>query len=210
MIRHWFLSFLSLSLLSGCAELHVGRTYLSEMEHDDSTFFSPSDDFPIVAGDTGRNWISDDERRERTPAAEEEDFDARKSRYLKQELKDLEGLQSEDSLAFYERHKGQLTTTSERIYFLKLPSYERKDYLLSRGFIEETKPKLDYKENLLAVRNNDILLGMKKDDVLSSWGKPLRVEVAGNPRHENERWLYRMNGASKYIYFESGEVQGWE
>ena len=41
-------------------------------------------------------------------------------------------------------------------------------------------------------------------------GKPMRVEIAGNPRYENERWLYRMNGASKYIYFESGQVQGWE
>jgi hypothetical protein len=51
---------------------------------------------------------------------------------------------------------------------------------------------------------------MKKGQVMASIGRPSKVEVAGNPQDENERWLYHMNGASKYIYFESGEVQGWE
>jgi hypothetical protein len=59
-------------------------------------------------------------------------------------------------------------------------------------------------------RNDEVAIGMRKPDVLDSLGKPLRVEIAGNPRHENERWLYRLNGAPKYIYFEAGEVQGWE
>jgi hypothetical protein len=51
---------------------------------------------------------------------------------------------------------------------------------------------------------------MSKTQVLQSWGEPARVDIAGNPSNENERWLYSMNGASKYIYFEAGEVQGWE
>ena len=60
------------------------------------------------------------------------------------------------------------------------------------------------------IRSNDVSLGMNKNDVLESMGRPLQVEIAGNPRNENERWLYDLNGASKYIYFEAGEVQGWE
>jgi hypothetical protein len=45
---------------------------------------------------------------------------------------------------------------------------------------------------------------------MNTFGRPTRVEVAGNPSYENERWLYSVNGATKYIYFESGRVEGWE
>ncbi len=51
---------------------------------------------------------------------------------------------------------------------------------------------------------------MSKNDIVASLGKPARVEIAGNPSYENERWVYQFNGSSKYIYFESGVVQGWE
>lgn len=203
--------YLALLTLTSCADLHIGRSYLSEMEHDDSTFFSPREDFPIVAGDSGRYWLSDQERKQRTPASSDEQFEDLKTLHLKKELRDLEGLQSEENLALYEQYRKNLSTISEKIFFLKLPPYERKDYLEARGFISAPKgPTYSVQERMFAVRNQDVVLGMRKDEVLSSIGKPLRVEVAGNPRNENERWLYRMNGASKYIYFESGEVQGWE
>jgi hypothetical protein len=195
----------------GCTQFQTGRTYLSEMENDDSTFFNPKEDFPIVAGDTGRYWTSEKERRARTPASEDDLMEDRTTRALRAELKSLEAGQSEEGLEFYEKHKHQLTTPSEKIYFLKLANAERREYLMTRGFIAEPSANsYTPREKLFAVRKQDILLGMKKTDVMESWGKPLRVEVAGNPRNENERWLYKMNGASKYIYFESGEVQGWE
>lgn len=202
---------LLLTLPIGCAQFHTGRTYLSEMEQDDSRFFNPKEDFPIVAGDTGRDWSTEAEIRSRVPASENDLMEDRHSRALKSELRSLERSQSDESLEFYEKHKHQFGTVSEKIYFLKLPPRERKDYLLSRGFIEEPKtPLYTANETMFAVKRHDILLGMKKNEVLDSWGKPVRVEIAGNPRNENERWLYNMNGASKYIYFESGEVQGWE
>jgi hypothetical protein len=53
-------------------------------------------------------------------------------------------------------------------------------------------------------------MGMSKDEVLDQLGRPRKVEVAGNPANENERWGYLANGAMKYIYFESGYVEGWE
>lgn len=202
---------LLLTLPVGCAQFHTGRSFLTEMERDDSTFFEPRNDFPVVAGDTGRDWRTDKEMRARTPAGMQDIEESRTSRYLKSELRSLESNQSEEALEFYDKHKHQFATTSEKIYFLKLPQRERRDYLLSRGFIEEPKvPLYNQRETAFAVRKQDILLGMKKNDVLESWGKPLRVEIAGNPRNENERWLYKMNGASKYIYFESGQVEGWE
>lgn len=202
---------LLLTLPVGCAQFHTGRTYLSEMEHDDSTFFEPRNDFPVVAGDTGRDWRSDKEMRARTPASMDDLEESRATRYLRNELRALEAGQSEEALEFYDKHKHQLATTSEKIYFLKLPVRERREYLLTRGFIEEPKvPLYTEREKSFALRKQDILLGMTKNDVMESWGKPVRVEIAGNPRNENERWLYKMNGASKYIYFESGQVEGWE
>lgn len=195
----------------GCTQFQTGRTYLTEMEHDDSSFFTPREDFPVVAGDNGRWWTNEEERRARTPASEVDRYESRYNRSLHNELRQLEGLQSSESLEFYNQYKNQLGSTSEKIYFLELPPYERKEYLKTKGIISEQRsPASTFHERMFAVRKNDILLGMNKNDVLESLGKPMRVEVAGNPRNENERWLYLMNGASKYIYFESGEVQGWE
>lgn len=203
--------FFLLSLPIGCTQFQTGRSYLTEMEHDDSTFFNPSEDFPVVAGDSGRYWMDEEERRARTPRSDEDLQESNHSQSLKNELHQLEGLQSEESLAFYNQYKNQLGSTSEKIYFLNLHPYERTDYLKTKGIISEGRsPASTLHERMFAVRRNDIMMGMSKNDVLESWGKPMRVEVAGNPRYENERWLYRMNGASKYIYFESGQVQGWE
>lgn len=53
-------------------------------------------------------------------------------------------------------------------------------------------------------------MGMTKEEVMDQLGRPTKVEVAGNPENENERWGYLANGAMKYIYFESGYVEGWE
>lgn len=207
-----FLILFSLFAFTGCAELYTGRSYLSEMEQDDSRFFNPRQDFPIVAGDSGRDWMSESERRQRTPASTEDVSENMASRALKSELRTLEGMQTEESLEMYQSHLKSLPTVSDRIYFLKLPQHERRDYLISRGAIEEAKRPTfpEYQQRKPGGRSSDVLLGMNKEDVLASLGKPMRVEVAGNPRNENERWLYRMNGYQKYIYFESGRVEGWE
>lgn len=211
MKRNLLMLLSSLFLLTSCAELYTGRTYLSEMEQDDSRFFQPQKDFPIVSGDNGRDWSTENEIRERTPASTFDIAEDNHRRSLKQELRELEDTQSEGGQKFYQAHKHQLVTTSERIYFLKLPPDERQEYMQTRGFLPEAKtPDYTPQERMFAVRKQDILLGMSKGDVMESWGKPLRVEVAGNPSYENERWLYKVNGDSKFIYFEAGEVQGWE
>lgn len=211
MSLRFLFSLMALTALTSCAELPTGRSYLSEMEHDDSSFFNPEKDFPVVAGDSGRSWMSEDERRMRTPASEEDQMNDRSSRALRSELRGLESSQTEEGGALYSEYKDRMKTTSERIYFLKLSPQDRREYLTTRGFIRETvKPGFAPHERVFAIRKNDILMGMTKTDVMESWGKPLKVEIAGNPRNENERWLYRMNGGSKYIYFESGKVGGWE
>lgn len=196
---------------TSCSSFLTHRDYLAEMEHDDSTFYNPQDDFPVVAGDTGRMYETAANRRERTPASARDYEQDQGKRLLTSELRSLEGKQSDGAREYYEKYKHRLQTTSERIYFLKLSNYERKDYLASRGFLEtERRPANSDHENSFAQRQSNIIMGMSKSDVVNSFGKPSRVEVAGNPSFENERWLYNVNGASKYIYFESGRVGGWE
>jgi hypothetical protein len=192
--------------LSSCSQFMTHRDYVAEMERDDSSFFNPRVDFPVVAGDTGRDWESTSDRKNRTPASVDEIQDNKSRRYLTQELRKLEGQQSDNALEQYEKNKHHFKTTSEKIYFLKLSQFERKDYLASRGFIkEETSPR-----QIFAMRDSKVASGMSKSQVMENWGEPNRVEVAGNPSYENERWLYSVNGATKYIYFESGVVRGWE
>lgn len=197
---------------ASCSQFLTHRDYLSEMQHDDSTFFKPREDFPVMAGDTGRDWETNADRMSRTPASVS-DLQEEKSRsFLQHELKDLERNQSEEATKLYDNHKHKLTTTSERIYFLKLSQFERKDYLESRGFLKSksaTQEPEGYRE-MFGVRETHVSEGMTKSDVESNWGSPSRVEVAGNPSYENERWQYVINGAMKYIYFEAGRVQGWE
>lgn len=194
----------------GCSQFQVGRTFLSEMEHDDSKMFTPYEDFPVVSGDSGRYWASESERRARTPASEFEIAQERAERSLEQELRELEDAQSEHAAYLYQQSKRRFSSTSEKIYFLKLPHHERMDYLESRGFLATPESPYLNAQSPHLVRQADVILGMTKDDVLTSMGKPLRVEIAGNPSYENERWAYTYNGAMKYIYFESGRVEGWE
>jgi hypothetical protein len=198
--------------LSACAEFPTGRTYLSEMEHDDSTFYHPDEDFPVVGGDAEVTGMSMDEyRRNRLPRTVSERGEDRETQVLRQELRALEGAQAEDEMAFYQKHKKKLATNSERIYYLKLPRGERRQYLLDRGFIDSPTARTPASlSHALNPRRPEVSIGMSKNDIVSSLGKPNRVEVAGNPSYENERWMYQFNGASKYIYFESGTVQGWE
>ena len=192
--------------LTSCSQFMTHRDYVAEMERDDSSFFNPRVDFPVVAGDTGRDWESTSDRKNRTPASVDEIQDNKSRRFLTQELRKLEGQQSDNALEQYEKNKHQFKTTSEKIYFLKLSQFERKDYLASRGFIkEESSPR-----QIFAMRDSKVASGMSKSQVMENWGEPNRVEVAGNPSYENERWLYSVNGATKYIYFESGVVRGWE
>jgi hypothetical protein len=208
-----FRSLFTLSLLltlTSCAQFYAGRAYLAEMDGDELPFFNfnPEEDFPVVAGDMGHDWPSASQSRKRTPASVETDP---ASEALASELKRLEKMETSEDLELYYAYKNSFSSISQQIYFLKLPPYERRDYLLTSGLLKEaraTRPlPFDPEETQ---RKNDVLIGMTKNEVLESMGRPIRVEIAGNPRNQNERWLYNYNNASKYIYFESGEVQGWE
>ncbi len=194
-------------VLTSCA-LVPNRSYLAEMEDDDSAFFQPREDFPVVPGDTGRSWRTQKDWQRRTPASETSRLREREEISLENELAKLESAQSEGAANHYQQYRARLGSTSERIYFLQLKSKtEREEYLSSRGMLAETAV-MPF-EHQWATQQGELLLGMSKTDVEESWGRPERVDVAGNPTYENERWTYRRDGAAKYIFFESGRVGGW-
>lgn len=72
--------------------------------------------------------------------------------------------------------------------------------------------------NQSSYNRGNIRLGMAKQRVKRTLGSPNQVEVAGNPKYENERWTYEENVPTldgyykekKVIYFEGGSVVGWE
>lgn len=71
--------------------------------------------------------------------------------------------------------------------------------------------------NQEAVEAGDVVLGMNMEQVMSSWGRPSDVEIAGDAESGNQKWTYsgglmgrlKINPA-RIVYFERGRVAGWE
>lgn len=184
------------------------RSYYSQMEETEEEFIVPNRDFPVVGGDTGKIGRTRSELMRRTPASEEE-----KEKYFQDVVLDeeLEKLIEEQSISYrnhYYQYENRFRSSSEKIYFLKLPTlFERNEYLESRGIRLEDDDSM-VKKKPTSSTNRELLHGMTKFDVINQYGEPYSIEVAGNPRFENERWAYRRYGAVEYIYFEGGRVQG--
>ena len=104
-------------------------------------------------------------------------------------------------------------SNSERIYYLNLPIEDRLGYLSrKRGDLR----RLDFKDTgyssleRRAIKKRQLFVGMTKGAVRRSWGSPERVEYAGNPQMQNEKWTFYHGRSRKNVFFESGIVQGWD
>lgn len=200
------------------------RQFIDEMEYQfDEPLFAAHYDFMVVAGDSGRDYRTNREIYERTPATAMDSESLRYKQSLNRELQFLENKLDNDQYEHYLQYKQKLGNTSQQIYYLRLSAKERRDYLRGRGLLKQSyassyspRSKNFYQQALPQTNSmaqmpkiNDIILGMTKNDVLQNWGQPERRDVAGDPSLENERWAYRKKGSVKYIYFESGRVEGW-
>jgi hypothetical protein len=199
-----------LVLFSSCAGLAPNRTFIDVMdENKDITYFNPHEDFRVIPGDNGSGYRSRKEVLKRTPATEHMRRMETYNTSLDDELKYLESIQNNHAFQHYLKYREKLGGTSQRIYFLRIRSMnERDEYLEQIGLINN-KPYYTESEYGEALRFDQILVGMTKEDVVSSLGRPIRRDVAGNPILQNERWSYIDNGRTKYIYFERGKVEGW-
>ena len=207
-----------LLFLSGCAGLFQNRSFISEMDHQYDDFFVPGEDFDYIPGDTGVPYRSREQIRKRTPASESESFRRNEYSSLTSELQSKERKLSLRERELYREVKPYLESDSEKIYFLSLHPRERMEYLDSRRIKDSLSSLRPYENqrtrttlsSLEPLYTGDLYLGMSKVQVIDMWGRPARIEVAGNPSNENEKWAFYENGRVKFVYFEGGTVQGWQ
>ncbi|MBF0362242.1 MAG: hypothetical protein HQK49_14595 [Oligoflexia bacterium] len=206
-----FVIFSSLLIfISGCGLFLPDRSYIDEMEKNSEGYFVPGEDFPVVVGDQGTSGRDRKSVMERTPLSQKEQRNKMLEDTLKEELTALEDGLPEQEYNHYQSYASKLPTVSEKIFFLRLKGLkERNEYLISRGFAPKKGKHSDGFRDELAINNQEIVVGMSKDAVIQSWGRPLRIDVAGNPVYENERWLFNNYGKQKFIFFENGRVKGW-
>jgi hypothetical protein len=205
-----FLLVSTILVSSSCSLMLPDRSFVEQMETEDDGLYNPGRDFPVVSGDTGEVRRSRAELTRRTPASERSSRLSKEAVSLTEELIQKEDKLSEEELDKYGRDKKFLQTDSDKLYYISLSPYERKTYIDSK--------KLDLKEDMEGTRDliqkrsihsGEIYIGMDKNEVMQVWGKPARVEIAGNPKSQNERWSFREDGNVKQVYFEGGKVQGW-
>lgn len=218
-MENLLLIFLFSITLVGCGNFaYPDRTFIEQMDHETDGFFVPGQDFAVVPGDNGDEGRTMDEIRQRTPASARTREEALESRSLAGELRAKLNALDEREYDEYVRFREYLPTNSDKLYFLNLPREERIDYLMTRGYAPEISKKyLKSKQNgrgmsyfeSRAVRVSDIHHGMSKLQVQDLWGSPTRVDVAGNPANENERWSFYESGKVRQVFFEKGRVAGW-
>ena len=204
---------ITLIILNGCS-MFEHRDFSREMgfgqlQYVDEPTFMANRDFMVVAGDDGRDFRSNQEINSRTPASALSREEAMYQQSLKRELFALENSLDDEQYADYVRYRGSLGSISEHIYFLKLSPGARRGYLQSKGLTKGSNVISNNYNPQHSIPAN-VTLGMGKADISRSWGQPRFKEYAGDPDEQNERWIYSHGGVTRMIYFEGGQVAGWE
>jgi len=208
------LLFILLLACTSCAPLMMNRTFIDEMDRDTESFFTAGRDFETVPGDSGQAYRSQADIYKRTPASRMERERRQETSSLEKELARKVNALSPEEYQAYRQREPYLQSMSQKIYYLDLPEDEKLDYLASLTREDENYRNKGNRRALTfleasSIRRNKLYLGMKKDHVVSSWGRPAKIEIAGDPRNQNEKWSFYENGKSRHVYFESGAVQGW-
>lgn len=133
-------------------------------------------------------------------------------------LKRLENAISTDrELEQYSKALPYFKSDEEKVEFLAKETFEeRQRFLQERKF--PTRAQTLTSELSELVEAQDIAIGMPSSLVRKSWGEPTRIEVSGNPKFKNERWIYHKyistpdgyKPETKLVFFEGGRVVGWE
>lgn len=200
---------LILILVASCGSLE--RSFVDQMDRESDGIFVPGKDFPVMGGDTGSVYRSKDEINMRTPASERGQVRSKDNASIRQELAAREeALQTEEEIDQYRRDQRFLPSDSDKLYYLSLQGEERSHYINTKkdDALEDNKVSKDIVAKH-SVHGSALYLGMDKDQVVKIWGRPSKVDIAGNPKQQNERWSFVEDGNIKQVYFEAGKVQGW-
>lgn len=197
-------------LASGCSGFLPDRSYIEEMNRESDPMLQAGKDFPVVSGDSGEAYRSREEIKKRTPASERARQQNQEIESIKQELEQKEASIPEELLGKYSKDKKYLPTDSDKLYYLSLDTHERVNYIRikKQDMADDLGKNQDFVQKR-SIHGGEIYLGMPKPEVVQIWGKPTRIEIAGNPKHQNERWSFVEDGNVRQIYFENGKVEGW-
>jgi hypothetical protein len=206
-------SMISLVFLASCGPISVNRSFLEEMDRKDESFFQAGKTFDTIPGDTGNASYTRSEMLKRTPFNEDDRPAWSESGKIKKDLRYKLSKLNEKERIWFQRNESLFANDSQKIYFLDLSSEEKQQYMASltgESYSEPTKYRqpasyFGYK----ARGSRNVELGMHKNAVVEVWGNPHRVDVAGDPRYENERWTFYEQGRKRYVYFAQGKVEGW-
>ncbi|MFG1500739.1 hypothetical protein ABMA70_11085 [Halobacteriovorax sp. XZX-3] len=211
------LTLFSLLTIVSCGPISMDRQFLDVMGEEDEGFslFSPGKAFDTVGGDPSYVQYSKDEMMKRTPSSEEDYPSWSQEKRLKMELQGkLDSMRPEDREAF-RRKERMFDNDSQKLYYLTLTRAEQQEYgrtlvrYEKQRKFEARKPASIFRYSPRAQAHREIAMGMDKKNVIDRWGNPHRVDTAGNPQLENERWTFFENGERKFVYFSQGKVEGW-
>jgi len=206
--------------VSSCAQMLQSRSFVDEMDGDSNEFYTPGEDFALVNGDEGKVYRTREDILKRTPASASESARNMQEKSLYEELYRLESNMDYRELADYEEFKEEYPDVSSRIYFLNLPVEDRRLYLRSlQGNANYAEAPVKPLESINSIgyrgiashEDRELNLGMSKDQVYQILGEPTRIEYAGNPQNQNEKWLFYKNNGTKrvQVIFDGGVVNGW-
>lgn len=58
-----------------------------------------------------------------------------------------------------------------------------------------------------AYANRRVFIGMTKDEVTTSWGRPANVNRSVYSNQVSEQWVYRWSDKTTYLYFDDGVLR---
>lgn len=210
-------------ILMSCAVIQglPSRSYRDVMgDSGPNEWMLPRRDFALMQGDEPEPSLSVEQAMDRTPGSLEEPQSAdsqlkqREEYLLQQELRFLEARQPQELQDQYHYYRDYLTTTSEKIYFLKLAANlaHREQYLNSLGY------QLPHGRAPASVvepeQGRYWLTGMSERTVTTLMGVPLEVNQTergkqliypgSHPFYHRAVYLQRSSEASEWT------VEGWQ
>lgn len=77
------------------------------------------------------------------------------------------------------------------------------------NYYKKEAGRLAHKERVEnAILSREVFIGMTADEVVQSWGKPIRVNVSVTAKGRDEQWVYgRVAGMDQAVYLTNGEVR---
>jgi hypothetical protein len=201
-----------LVISSSCSQLLTNRSFIDEMEHETDSFWVAGRDFDTTSGDSGKQYRTREEVMQRTPLDGATREEVERKRSVQGELNKKLNALTDEQYTQYQSVREYLENDSEKIYYLNLSQYEREAYVQSKMFSvyrDNIRRPASHSFGYKTARSPRVAVGMRKSDVMRSWGRPAQVDVAGDPKYENERWSFYDNGQMKQVYFENGKVSGW-